>query len=212
MPTPAEKKALLFLASVGLLGASVRALRAVGTIDAVPAADARALDGQLVAVDSARRAKQGRGKSKSRGSRGRHHLPPDTLSGLASANTAPAPNGNGSPMLPRARVDVDVATAAQLDVLPGLGPVMARRIVADREKRGPFGSLANLRRVKGIGPALAARLESVVRLPGTPRPPSATPLVSSATEPQGAHHASRARRGGRGGARAPNGSVQQLAP
>ena len=54
MPTPAEKKALLFLASVGLLGASVRALRAVGTIDPVPAADAGALDGQLAAVDSAR--------------------------------------------------------------------------------------------------------------------------------------------------------------
>jgi competence protein ComEA len=36
--------------------------------------------------------------------------------------------------------------------LPGVGPVLARRIIADREQRGPFGSIANLRRVKGIGP------------------------------------------------------------
>ncbi|HKN66533.1 MAG TPA: helix-hairpin-helix domain-containing protein [Gemmatimonadaceae bacterium] len=212
MPTPAEKKALLFLASVGLLGASVRVLRAVGTIDAVPAANARALDGQLAAVDSARRAKQGKGKARSRPKRGRRHSLPDTLPGSDTTIASPAPNGKPATTLFRAKVDVDIATAGQLDALPGVGPVMARRIVADREKRGPFGSLANLRRVKGIGPALAARLDSLVTFSGTPRPPSATPTDSSATERQGAHRASRARRGGRGGARVPNGSVPPLAP
>jgi len=60
MPTPAEKKALLFLASVALLGASVRALRAVGAIEKAPAANARALDAQLDAVDSARGARNAR--------------------------------------------------------------------------------------------------------------------------------------------------------
>ena len=64
MPTPAEKKALLFLASVILLGASVRALRAVGTIEKVPTGNIHALDGQLAAVDSARRVKHGGAKGR----------------------------------------------------------------------------------------------------------------------------------------------------
>src|SRR5690348_13314403 len=111
MPTPAEKKALLFLASVGLLGASVRALRAVGTIDAVPAADARALDGQLAAVDSARRTKQGKGKSRSRPARRGRRAMPDSLPGPDSARAVRAPNDTPTPVLSRAKVDVDVATA-----------------------------------------------------------------------------------------------------
>jgi hypothetical protein len=102
MPTPAEKKALLFLASVGLLGASVRALRAVGTIDAVPAANARALDGQLAAVDSARRAKQGKGEPRSRPKRGRRRALPDSLPGFDTTTATSAPNGNPAATLSRA--------------------------------------------------------------------------------------------------------------
>ncbi|HKW11131.1 MAG TPA: helix-hairpin-helix domain-containing protein, partial [Gemmatimonadaceae bacterium] len=153
MPTPAEKKALLFLASVALLGASVRALRAVGTIENVSPANAQALDGQLAAVDSARRVKHS--GAKGRTARGRHRLPPDSLPAGDSLTRRSPPNAKGARLLPVGVIDVDIATAAQLDALPGVGPVLARRITVDREKRGPFGSIANLRRVKGIGPALA---------------------------------------------------------
>ncbi|HEY2856354.1 MAG TPA: helix-hairpin-helix domain-containing protein [Gemmatimonadaceae bacterium] len=210
MPTPAEKKALLFLASVALLGASVRALRAVGTLEKAPAANARALDAQLDAVDSARGAKKGKGKSRAKG--GRHRLPPDSLPASDSGLLERLPNGKAKRVLAKTTIDVDLATADQLDALPGVGPVLARRIVADRQQRGSFGSLANLRRVKGIGPALAARLDPLVTFSGTPRPPSATPMDSSATERRRATRAANARRGPSGEAPAPNASVVPTAP
>src|SRR5690349_19796961 len=202
MPTPSEKKALLFLASVALLGASVRALRAVGTIEKAPPASTRALDAQLDAVDSARGAKKGKGKTKQ--PRGRHRLPPDSLPALDSTDLQRAPNGRSKRALPATKIDVDIATAEQLDALPGVGPVLARRIVADRQQRGAFGSLANLRRVKGIGPALAARLDSLVTFSGTPRPPSATPMDSSDTWRRRDDRAVGAARRRRGDARTPN--------
>jgi competence protein ComEA len=66
---------------------------------------------------------------------------------------------------------VDVADAAVLDALPGIGPSLAARIVADREARGPFGSLEGLRRVKGVGDVLAARLAPRVTFSGVARLP-----------------------------------------
>ncbi len=51
-------------------------------------------------------------------------------------------------------VDVDLAPAAELARLPRIGPALAARIVADREEHGPFGSLEELDRVPGVGPAV----------------------------------------------------------
>jgi hypothetical protein len=51
-------------------------------------------------------------------------------------------------------VNVDRATAAELEALPRVGPVLAARIVADRAARGAFGSLEGLSRVAGVGPGL----------------------------------------------------------
>ena len=61
------------------------------------------------------------------------------------------------------RVRINAAGAAELVALPGVGPVMAQRIVEYRAAHGPFGSLADLRRVKGIGPRTCERLASLVR-------------------------------------------------
>src|SRR6266480_4656912 len=107
MPTPAEKKALLFLASVALLGASVRALRAVGTMEKLPQSSAPALESQLSAVDSARRVKQG--KRTSQRARGRHRLPSDTLSGSDVIVERRTPNDKRGAALPVGRIDVDMA-------------------------------------------------------------------------------------------------------
>ncbi len=51
------------------------------------------------------------------------------------------------------RVDVNRATAEELETLPRIGPALAQRIIADREANGPFATIADLDRVKGIGPA-----------------------------------------------------------
>jgi competence protein ComEA len=69
--------------------------------------------------------------------------------GVAAA--APA----GEPMH---TVNVNTATAADLERLPGVGPVLARRIVEQREAKGLFRQLDDLLQVKGIGPRLLARL------------------------------------------------------
>lgn len=52
---------------------------------------------------------------------------------------------------PDMRLDLNTASAAQLQALPRIGPAMAERIVADREANGPFTSLDDLQRVNGIG-------------------------------------------------------------
>jgi len=64
------------------------------------------------------------------------------------------------------KLDLDVATAAQIDSLPGITPTIAKRIAADRMRRGPFLSLDGLRRVSGVGPALAKHLDSLVTFSG----------------------------------------------
>jgi competence protein ComEA len=53
--------------------------------------------------------------------------------------------------LPAPRVDLNAATYNDLVRLPGIGPVMAKRIVEYREAKGPFKRLQELRNVKGIG-------------------------------------------------------------
>ncbi len=54
-------------------------------------------------------------------------------------------------------VDVNAATAEELAAIPGLSPRLAAEIVAERRRHGPFGSVEELRRVRGIGPARLAR-------------------------------------------------------
>lgn len=67
-------------------------------------------------------------------------------------------------------MDLDYAGAEELDRLPGIGPSLAARIVADRDSAGPFGSLEGLQRVRGIGPALAAKLAPLVTFSGRSPP------------------------------------------
>ena len=65
-------------------------------------------------------------------------------------------------------VDLDRASEREIDVLPWVGPALARRIVANRDSFGPFGSLEALGRVKGVGAATRKRLASLVTFSGTP--------------------------------------------
>jgi competence ComEA-like helix-hairpin-helix protein len=62
-------------------------------------------------------------------------------------------------------LNVNRATAVDLEALPGIGPALAQRIVADRQARGPFATVRALDRVPGIGPALLGRLGNLVTAP-----------------------------------------------
>jgi competence protein ComEA len=79
----------------------------------------------------------------------------------APADSAPA----GTQSTARAPLDLNAATAAELDALPGIGPVLAARIVEHRRAHGPFRSVEELRSVPGIGPRLLARLRPSLREP-----------------------------------------------
>jgi competence protein ComEA len=63
-------------------------------------------------------------------------------------------------------VDVNRADAQALEALPGIGPALARRILESRQRDGPFRTPDDLLRVRGIGPAVLARLKPLVRLGG----------------------------------------------
>ncbi|MFI2712807.1 helix-hairpin-helix domain-containing protein [Micromonospora sp. NPDC018662] len=77
---------------------------------------------------------------------------------------APGPAaGGGAPGGPAAGpVNLNTATLAQLDALPGVGPVLAQRILDHREQHGPFRSVADLRQVDGIGDARYEQLKELV--------------------------------------------------
>jgi competence protein ComEA len=68
----------------------------------------------------------------------------------------PQPPGSGGPL------NLNSATVADLDALPGIGPVLAQRIVDHRTSAGPFGSVEELDDVPGIGPVIAAELADLV--------------------------------------------------
>lgn len=72
-----------------------------------------------------------------------------------------------------APVNVNTATAGELESLPGIGPVLAARIVEHRTRHGPFQTLEDLLRVEGIGPGLLNRLRTAVRFSSRNSPVSA---------------------------------------
>lgn len=62
------------------------------------------------------------------------------------------------------RIDLNTATVEQLDSLPGIGPVMANRILEWRQAHQRFSSVDELQEVEGIGAKLFNRLKSAVRV------------------------------------------------
>jgi competence protein ComEA len=71
------------------------------------------------------------------------------------ATPAALPSGHGL-------INVNTATAEQLDSLPGVGPSLAQKIILYRTKNGPFSSLDDLDNVGGIGPAKLDSLKDSV--------------------------------------------------
>jgi competence protein ComEA len=75
------------------------------------------------------------------------------------ASTGPPGSEGGGPAAP---VDLNSATADQLDTLPGVGPATAAAIIAYRSEHGPFTSVDQLLEVRGIGDAKLAEIRALV--------------------------------------------------
>jgi competence protein ComEA len=78
----------------------------------------------------------------------------------AGAVAAAGPPADGSS--PSAPLDLNTATAEQLDSLPGIGPVTAQKILDYRQAHGPFHSVVELEGVPGIGAGRLAQLKGLV--------------------------------------------------
>ncbi|MEV5834221.1 ComEA family DNA-binding protein [Nocardia sp. NPDC052112] len=84
-----------------------------------------------------------------------------TISAGGRSPGASAPN-SAAAHRPSNKIDLNSATEAELDGLPGVGPVTARAIVGWRITNGRFTDIAQLGEVDGIGPARLARLRDLV--------------------------------------------------
>lgn len=63
-------------------------------------------------------------------------------------------------------VNINTASAEQLQMLPGVGVVRARAILTERKERGGFKSVEDLRDVKGVGDSLLERMKPYVTVKG----------------------------------------------
>jgi competence protein ComEA len=84
----------------------------------------------------------------------------EVLPGLVEASRALADDerARSLPLAPGERLDPNTASVVALDRLHGVGPALADAVVRSREEEGPFLRPEDLLRVRGVGPALLARV------------------------------------------------------
>jgi competence protein ComEA len=85
-------------------------------------------------------------------------VPPPSGAAVPPA-AVPGPAAAGAPGAP---VNLNTATLADLDSLPGVGPVLAQRILDARAAQGSFTAVSDLRKVVGIGDARYEQLKDLV--------------------------------------------------
>jgi predicted flap endonuclease-1-like 5' DNA nuclease len=95
------------------------------------------------------------------------NTPPSTAAAIDSARVA-RPRSPSSPAIParfplQPLAFLSSAPAESLEALPGVGPVLATRLVDARRARGPFRSWDEVDRVRGIGPKTIERLKALGR-------------------------------------------------
>ncbi len=95
------------------------------------------------------------------------------LASLAQAAPQQSSSASETKSTPSTIVNINTATAAQLDKLPGIGPAVAARIIEYRQKNGQFKKVEELMNVKGIGEKSFLKLKSQLTVtappPGMPR-------------------------------------------
>lgn len=88
-----------------------------------------------------------------------------TIRQMAPREEGPTAAEYGEPLPPDdERIDLNRATAAELDTLHGIGPALAERIIASREADGPFRSVEDLDRVSGIGEKTVEKLRASAKV------------------------------------------------
>jgi competence protein ComEA len=159
-PEASQESGELVVHVVGAVGAPgvVRVGAGSRVIDAVaaagglaPGADAQRVNLAAPVVDGSRIVVPAVGQE----------VPPEVPTSVAGPGAAPGAPGAGAASA-AAPVELNTATAEQLDSLPGVGPATAQAILAHREANGPFTSVEQLLDVRGIGEAKLESLRDLV--------------------------------------------------
>jgi competence protein ComEA len=76
----------------------------------------------------------------------------------------PVPNPPGTSILSSStgKININSAGASELDTLPGIGPVLAQRIIDYRQAHGPFGQPEDVKKVSGIGDSIFERIRDLI--------------------------------------------------
>lgn len=156
--TPAERKALLFLALVAVLGGGVRLWRA--THAARPSSSSLSSDSTDGVATSDPRWPTRRG----------HSVRKRTAAGSSVRRGSRA---GGSDRDSTRIIDIDRASVAEIDALGVVPAGVGRLIVADRDSFGPFGSIEELARVPFLSTAALRKLAPRVTFSRLPRPKNA---------------------------------------
>jgi competence protein ComEA len=88
----------------------------------------------------------------------------EAVAPVDSGGPAPAGSGGGMAGVPAGPVDLNTATATELDALPGVGPATSKAILAYRTAHGRFRSVTELLEVPGIGPAKLEAIRPLVKV------------------------------------------------
>jgi competence protein ComEA len=91
------------------------------------------------------------------------------LAGAPMAQAAAAPQDAADTKAVGAAVNLNTASASQLEAVPGIGPKMAQRIVEYRQKNGAFKKVEELMNVKGIGEKSFLKLKAHITV-SAPKP------------------------------------------
>lgn len=73
-------------------------------------------------------------------------------------------HGNPEVLLRGNKININTATAKELDSLPGIGPAMAKRIEEYRSQKGPFTSIEGIKGVKGIGDGVFKKIKDKITI------------------------------------------------
>jgi competence protein ComEA len=121
-------------------------------IDAIAAAGGAAPNADLSGLNLSKRVQD----------EARYHVPAfgEAAPTLSAAMASPAPGDSGR------LIDLNAASARELETLPGIGPSLAGAIVAYREDNGPFTAVDNVGNVPGIGPKTLDAIRQLVTVSG----------------------------------------------
>ncbi len=163
--TSSTTTATLIVAVVGAVRAPgvVRIDSGARVFDAIAAAGGATAEADLTALNLAAPVADGARVAVPRRGEPAPTIDPGAVSGGGAGGTdggdTSTGTGRGNANGP---VNLNTATAAELDELPGIGPATAAAIITDRDQHGAFQTVDDLARVRGIGPAKLEQLRDLV--------------------------------------------------